>query len=324
MGQLVSVIVAVYKVEAYLNRCIASIVGQTYTSLEVILVDDGSPDGCPAICDAWAERDARIRVIHRQNSGLSDARNAGLDMARGAWIAFVDGDDFLHRRNIECLHDAAVATGAQIAVGKMRRVPARGRAVPEEMETGDIRPQVFAGQKLFEKLVGDTYDVNFVVACNKLFAREVWDGLRFLSGKSHEDEFAATAYYARVEKVCFLARELYYYVQREGSIMRKPSREREMDALEALRLRARYVGSVYPDLKTGAQYLYWNRRLCYLSVWRKCLMDENRGIYAEDVRAAKAAVKRIFPHYGWKTRLRGIIFVLSPRLYGRIVIRRKL
>ena len=94
-NELVSVIVPVYKVEPYLDRCVASILAQTYPNLEVILVDDGSPDNCPALCDAWAPRDARIRVIHKKNGGQSDARNVGLDAASGAYISFVDSDDYI-------------------------------------------------------------------------------------------------------------------------------------------------------------------------------------------------------------------------------------
>lgn len=102
-NELVSVIVPVYKVEPYLDRCVASILAQTYPNLEVILVDDGSPDNCPALCDAWAQRDARIRVIHKKNGGQSDARNAGLDAASGAYISFVDSDDYIAENFIETL-----------------------------------------------------------------------------------------------------------------------------------------------------------------------------------------------------------------------------
>lgn len=102
-NELVSVIVPVYKVEPYLDRCVASILAQTYPNLEVILVDDGSPDNCPALCDAWAQRDARIRVIHKKNGGISDARNVGLDAASGAYISFVDSDDYIAENFIETL-----------------------------------------------------------------------------------------------------------------------------------------------------------------------------------------------------------------------------
>lgn len=96
MQDLISVIVPVYKVEKYLKRCVDSILAQTYPCLEVILVDDGSPDGCPAICDEYAREDRRVRVIHKENGGLSDARNAGIDAAKGKFLGFVDSDDYVH------------------------------------------------------------------------------------------------------------------------------------------------------------------------------------------------------------------------------------
>lgn len=102
---MISVIVPVYKVEPYLDRCVRSIVEQTYTDLEIILVDDGSPDNCPAICDAWAERDSRVKVIHKQNGGLSDARNAGMDIATGEYIGFVDSDDWIAPEMYQILYN---------------------------------------------------------------------------------------------------------------------------------------------------------------------------------------------------------------------------
>ena len=107
---LISVVVPVYRVEPYLDRCVASIVNQTYRNLEIILVDDGSPDRCPAMCDAWAEKDRRIKVIHKANGGLSDARNVGLQLAQGNYVAFIDSDDWIDLRFIEILYKAIVET----------------------------------------------------------------------------------------------------------------------------------------------------------------------------------------------------------------------
>ena len=108
----ISIIVPVYQVEKYLNECIDSILAQTFTDFELILVDDGSPDNCPALCDAAAKKDSRVRVIHKQNGGVSTARNAGLDAAQGNWIAFVDSDDTATPEYLEKMHKAALETGA--------------------------------------------------------------------------------------------------------------------------------------------------------------------------------------------------------------------
>jgi glycosyltransferase involved in cell wall biosynthesis len=117
----ISIIVPVYQVEKYLNECIDSILAQTFTDFELILVDDGSPDNCPALCDAAAKRDSRVRVIHKQNGGVSTARNAGLDAAQGNWIAFVDSDDTVEPEYLEKMHKAALETGADFAICSRRK-----------------------------------------------------------------------------------------------------------------------------------------------------------------------------------------------------------
>ncbi len=126
---MVSVIVPIYKVEAYLDKCIESILGQTYRDLEIILVDDGSPDRCPAICDAWAEKDSRIKVIHKSNGGLSDARNAGLAAATGELVSFIDSDDWVAPEFIQTLYDAMIRTGAEIAECGTAFVDEEGRVL---------------------------------------------------------------------------------------------------------------------------------------------------------------------------------------------------
>lgn len=122
-GPLVSVIVPVYRVEKYLRICVDSILAQTYSDLEVILVDDGSPDGCPAICDEYAQQDARVRVIHQKNAGLSAARNAGLDLCQGEYITFIDSDDFVHPRFVELLLNACLKEHCLISVSDFKSVP---------------------------------------------------------------------------------------------------------------------------------------------------------------------------------------------------------
>ena len=118
MFALVSVIIPVYKVEKYLDRCVESIVNQTYKNLEIILVDDGSPDNCPRICDAWAEKDDRIKVIHKENAGMGMARNSGLETATGEYLMFVDSDDYLSENAVEVLYERMVVDGSDMAVGK--------------------------------------------------------------------------------------------------------------------------------------------------------------------------------------------------------------
>ena len=145
---LLSIIVPVYKVENYLQKCIDSILAQTFTDFELILVEDGSPDGCPALCDAAAAKDARIRVLHQKNGGLSAARNAGLDVARGEWIGFVDSDDYIAPEMYETLYKAVQSTGADLALCDYAEVDEAGapcQSMHVRLEKKVILETEFAG-----------------------------------------------------------------------------------------------------------------------------------------------------------------------------------
>ena len=129
MNPLISVIVPVYKAEKYLDKCVQSIVNQTYKNLEIILVDDGSPDNCPEMCDEWAKKDSRIKVIHKENGGVSSARNAGLDNSFGDYIGFVDSDDFIENDFYECLYDNLVENGADISFCTFKTLDEKNRGI---------------------------------------------------------------------------------------------------------------------------------------------------------------------------------------------------
>ena len=167
---MISIIVPVYQVEPYLNRCVRSLLEQTYTDLEIILVDDGSPDGCPALCDAWAGKDARVRVIHKPNGGLSDARNAGLTAASGEEIAFVDSDDWVDPDMLERLHNQMEETGADLAAcGVTWEYPGGHSEVPHPLED-----RLYTGRKAIMRAYIQTCMVRTTV-WNKLYRRAVVD-----------------------------------------------------------------------------------------------------------------------------------------------------
>lgn len=238
---LISVIVPVYRVEAYLDKCISSIAGQTYTNLEIILVDDGSPDRSGGICDAWAAKDSRIRVIRQANAGGGAARNAALDIANGEMIAFVDSDDYLAPDMFEHLRNL-LAQGADIA------------------ECGHA--DVFDDNALFDHGDGSvrTYTVREAMAehirdrifrqliWNKLYRREVVGEIRFPVGKKIDDEFFTYRVLGnaktliRSEKVC------YAYRQQESSVMHSMGARRRLEAVEAKVQRHEYIEKNFPDL----------------------------------------------------------------------------
>ena len=224
---LVSIIIPVYGVEQYLDRCVRSVVNQSYPHLEIILVDDGSADQCPAICDAWASRDSRIQVIHKTNGGLSSARNAGLDAARGAWIGFVDSDDYIAPEMYEVLYQAVQSTGADLALCDYAEVDEAG--APCQSMHVRLEKKVFAGQDLLKNAT----DSMIQPAWNKLYRRAVFAQLRYPEGKLNEDLFLIPEVCLQIQKAVVVPKTLYYYVQRGGSIMSGNKTLRHFDAAEA-------------------------------------------------------------------------------------------
>lgn len=214
MHDLISVIIPVYKVEKYLCRCVDSVLEQTYTNMEIILVDDGSPDNCPVMCDEYARQDSRVKVIHQENAGLSGARNAGIDMAQGQWLAFVDSDDYLAADFLERLYQACVDTGSSLSVCRWEYV--RGETIPEH-GTGETR--VYTGREMLANLyVPD--GAYFVVAWNKLYRKELFEDIRYPLGRIHEDEATTYRIYDKVRKAAYVDRSLYGYFVTLVSITR--------------------------------------------------------------------------------------------------------
>ncbi len=239
---LISVIVPIYKVETYLNRCVESIVHQTYKNLEIILVDDGSPDNCPALCDEWAQKDNRIRVIHKSNGGLSDARNAGINIAVGDYIAFVDGDDWISFSYIELLYKAAKEHNADIAACDIKIVSSFEEPVESQKP---ISVCEYTPEKALQTVIQGKFFR--AVAWNKLYKREQIAKYRFPIGKYHEDEFFTYKVIAESTKLVFVDQKLYFYFQREGSIMNTTS-PKHLDALEAYVERLAFLKNYYPNL----------------------------------------------------------------------------
>ena len=224
---LLSIIVPVYDVENYLQKCIDSILAQTFTDFELILVEDGSPDGCPALCDAAAAKDARIRVLHQKNGGLSAARNAGLDAARGAWIGFVDSDDYIAPEMYETLYKAVQSTGADLALCDYAEVDEAG--VPCQSMHVRLGKKDFTGRELLKNAT----DSMIQPAWNKLYRRAVFAQLRYPEGKLNEDLFLIPKICLQIQKAVVVPKALYYYVQRGGSIMNGSKTLRHFDAAEA-------------------------------------------------------------------------------------------
>lgn len=236
----ISVIVPIYKVESYLRQCVDSILGQTFRDFELILVDDGSPDGCPAICDDYARQDERIVVIHQKNSGLSAARNAGLDIAGGAFIFFVDSDDWIAPTTLERMLSALQAEQADMALCNIKLAyppdypgEKNDRIWPiadESLETIEMVDKLMLPEAWF-----------YIVACNKLYRREIFDGLRFPVGYIHEDAAVIHRVIGRCGKIVTLSEQLYFYRQVATSITGQGLRVQTSDKLYAYADRIRFA-----------------------------------------------------------------------------------
>lgn len=244
MSDIISVIVPVYNVENYLRRCVDSILGQTYRDLEVILADDGSTDGSGKICDDYAQKDGRVRVIHKENGGLSDARNAGMQAATGGFLAFVDSDDLvapdMFRRMLEILQTEK----SDIVQCGVKKFFLEEELYQNKEESSSVK--TYSAQ---EALLELTLDRNFrQTVWNKLYRRETAAAVPFEKGKLNEDEFWTFQVFGRAQKISLTEETFYFYYQRQGSIMQSGYSIRRLDALEAKERRQRYFEKEYPGL----------------------------------------------------------------------------
>ena len=298
---LISVIIPVYKVEPYLHRCVDSILAQTFQDFEIILVDDGSPDRCGAICDEYAALDTRIHVIHKENGGLSSARNAGIDWAfqnsDSQWLAFVDSDDWVHPRYLELLYLAATQHRVQLSVCEYLPVASMPDPFPVSLEATAVIWDVFL---LEHKITG-------VVAWNKLYDKDLFVGLRYPYGKLHEDEFLTYKLIYRANRVSYTPATLYYYYQNPAGIMKSPFSLKRLDGLEAME--ERFVFSN----RHGCHELFLHdiRRYLYICTYYDTALQNAKSIPVHVRNCVRRKIRRhvrfILLRYG--------LFNLSLRKY---------
>lgn len=224
MNEKISVIVPIYNVENYMRRCVDSILNQSYSNLEIILVDDESPDNCPLICEEYKQSDNKIKVIHQKNAGLSGARNAGINIASGEYLAFVDSDDYLAVDFIESLYQAIVATNSDIAMCKYEYV--KGDTMTQCHKSGECT--LYSGIEMIENMYSPD-GAFFVVAWNKLYKRELFEHIRYPQGRIHEDEATTHQLYYKAQKAVFVNRYLYGYFVGGESITRKKFNRNRLD-----------------------------------------------------------------------------------------------
>lgn len=241
-NELISVIVPVYKVEGYLERCVNSILAQSYTNFELILVDDGSPDKCPLLCDSYKEMDDRVKVFHKSNGGLSSARNAGMAAMEGMYVTFIDSDDWVDSRYLEYLYKLLVESNADISACDLYD------SFDGEMPTAQLaEPELYSGIKALELMLYQTGFTNS--ASGKLFKKEHVSMLQFPIGKYHEDLWTIYRPIAESGLVAYGRTALYCYLHHEGGITHSATFDKSIsDLLEGIDSIEEYVNRYHPEI----------------------------------------------------------------------------
>lgn len=244
MNKTISVVVPVYNVEQYLDQCIESIVEQTYSNLEIIIVNDGSTDCSGEKCDAWSEKDIRIKVVHQNNKGLSGARNTGIDLATGRYITFIDSDDYIEKNMIQYLYQLIVENAAQISVCQTSVVSESGEKIENDIQT--VTHTIHGNRECMEQFfVSNSIDT---VAWGKLYLTELFQNVRYTEKKYHEDVFTTYKLIAKCE--CIAVGDLcgYNYRWRAGGISKIAFAKKHLDSIEGATIRKEFIEKNYPDL----------------------------------------------------------------------------
>ena len=271
-SDLISVIVPVYNVEKYLEKCINSIINQTYKKLEIILVDDGSTDNSGKMCDDFAKKDKRIKVIHKENGGLSDARNFGIDVAVGKYIAFVDSDDFLKEDFYEYLMNLKEKTNSDIIECSFIRAYEEDLNMFEFPLRKEEAIVTTGNTGALELLMSDDDEIstNSVVVWNKIYKKELFDGIRFPKGKTHEDQFTTYKLLAKCKRFTTSNQFKYGYFQRKNSIVNKTFNIKRFDTFEAFDNFLKYFDeNNYKDFKEKILRRYLKTAINFAKLLKK-------------------------------------------------------
>lgn len=236
----VSIVVPIYNVEGYLKKCVESILNQTYKNLEIILVDDESPDRCPNICDEYAQKDKRIKVIHKKNGGLSDARNAGINIATGKFISFIDSDDYIDENYINTLYKLCIENKVDIAECDFLRFKDESEIRNQLNKKYKYENKVIDNREMMKRMFSKKKSIRTTVVWNKLYKKTLFDEIKFPKGKLHEDEFTTYKIIFNSKKIALTDKKMYFYRQNDRSIMGEMFNEKRYDALDAFRERKEF------------------------------------------------------------------------------------
>lgn len=310
MAPTLSVVVPIYNVEKYLKQCLNSLVNQTLSNIEIILVNDGSTDNSEAICQSYAEQDSRIKLFSKPNGGLSDARNFGLQKVTSPVVGFVDSDDYVDLDMFQVLMELKLRSNAEIAVGGVKMVSNDG----EEYMVRAVEGETIADRHdAMEELLKSKKITNSV--CNKIFDITLFDQISFPVGKLYEDEYVTYKLFDRANKVAMTNEVSYYYRSSPNSITHKPFSEREFDRIDASVIKVGYIDKKYPDLVQYAKcYLVYD---CVMALSK---MKKYKSTYDQITRDNIRKYLGCFMRgdYSKGTKLFALIAAVSPALAVRL------
>lgn len=315
MDSLVSVIVPVYNVEAFLDECIKSVVVQTYENWELILVNDGSKDNSPKICDQWADKDERIKVFHQENGGLSEARNAGLKHCKGEYIVFLDSDDYLMPNGIEYLLEKLEDEGCQMCVGNYNNI--FGDEVYMGTLNQSIHEEILDWEGYMERFY--TFVPFYAQVWAKIYKREIFEDILFPKGRVSEDAYVMLDVVRKCERICIVPEVVSVYRQRQGSVTARPYSETvDDDVLWLDKHIGFYRENGYTNLEAAAIKQY-----CYMLLQRWGELDSEKKRKYSSVLRKNSRYIFVQKNVPAKTRVKYGVASVSPSLASSLFRNRR-
>lgn len=318
MPDIVSVIVPVYNVWPYLSQCVESICHQTYTELEIILVDDGSDDGSGHLCEELALADSRLKVIHTPNSGLSAARNTGIGQSGGEFVVCVDSDDVIHPQMIEKLYHAIIQNNADISFCSYQYIAQDESPVFALYDS--VSSILLSGQDCIEKMYSSLTAVDMVVAWNKMYKRTYFQDLKYPINRKHEDEFLTYKILYPLKKCVYIKNPLYYYRIRKNSITQQKDIARSLDIVDALNERLNF----FNEKKEKKLYILTLKK--YMDALILAILSFDELALSEDIRRNELnqllrktfCEKVLFSSLKTAYKIKYIVFMFNNKLYAII------
>lgn len=316
---IISVIIPVYNSKNYLECCLESVINQTFKNLEIIIVNDGSSDGSKEICELYAKKDSRIKLINQENQGVSAARNKGLDIAQGEYIGFVDSDDFVKQDMYEKLYKLITDNKADIAVCAVEEINTHGKKKSSSTDSNS-KTFLFDTKEAVECILSGKFLTMYSV--NKLYRRELFKDIRYKIGVIYEDTILSTQIFAKSKKVVYNSQVLYYYVRNPDSITLQKFSPKDMDIIDSGEYVSKFIEDRIPSLQKAAEYRkFWS----YLHVLDRIIlsgMDRSDYRYRKIICFIKSnGVNMLLnPYFSFKRKAGILAIIFSESIYRKMIL----